>query len=620
MLLLALALAAASTAANAAANRAADVVPNDNRAPAGHLSGGVLTLRIVAGDATFYPETKRGPGIAVYAFAEEGRGPTVPGPLIRVAAGTEIRVFLRNALATPLCVRGLQDHTTSMLDTVDIAPGATREVRFRANTAGTFIYWARTTPDGIGFGSNQDSQLAGAFVVDPPNTKPRADERVMVMTLYLDTLDRNGHQVRREPITINGLAWPWTERLSYTVGDTVRWRILNASAAVHPMHLHGFYFEVASKGDTTRDTVYTPTQRRKAVTEMMIQGATMSLAWIPTRPGNWLFHCHLIYHIDASRRLVEAVPAGYEHNHAFDGMSGLVMAIQVAPARGAIAVASEPVARRRLHVFIDERPNVFGDRPGFAFVLQHDSMPPAVDSAPSPSSTLVLHRNEPTEIVVVNRLRTGHASVHWHGIELESFYDGVGGWSGAGEHIAPVIAPGDSFVVRMTPDRAGTFIYHTHVDEGTQLTSGLYGPLIVLDEGASPDTTDRIFLIGDPGPTSTPRLVVAPFINGSTTPPPIELRAGTTHRVRFVSISGAFIRRVRLVSETGVEQWRAVAKDGADLPPRQATMRNAQVDLGPGETADFEIRRDKPEVLTLEVITGPAQKRPHLMKIPVIVR
>ncbi|MFL5562476.1 MAG: multicopper oxidase domain-containing protein [Gemmatimonadaceae bacterium] len=620
MLLLALALAASTTIAGTTTHPVADVVPNDNRIPAGRLDGGVLTLRVVAEDATFYPETKRGPGIAVYAFAEEGSGPTVPGPLIRVPAGTEIRVFLRNALATPLCVRGLQDHTTSMLDTVDIAAGATREVRFRANSAGTFIYWARATQDGTGFGWSQDSQLTGAFIVDPPNTKPRADERIMVMTLYADTLDQNGHEVRREPITINGVAWPWTERLTYTVGDTVRWRVLNATIANHPMHLHGFYFDVTSKGDTTRDTVYTPVQRRKAVTEMLTPGATMSVAWIPTRPGNWLFHCHLIYHIDASRRLADAVPVGYEHNHAFDGMSGLVMAIQVAPAHGAVATAPDPIARRRIYLFIDERPNVFGDRPGYAFVLQRDSMPPAVDSAPSPSSTLVLHRNEPTEIVVVNRLQAGHASIHWHGIELESFYDGVGGWSGAGDHLAPVIAPGDSFVVRMTPDRAGTFIYHTHVDEGKQLTSGLYGPLIVLAEGAAVDTTDRIFLIGDPGPTDTPRLVVAPFINGSTTPPPLELRAGTTHRIRFVSISGAFVRRVRLISETGIERWRAVAKDGADLPLRQATMRNAQVDLGPGETADFEVRRDKPEVLTMEIVTAPAQKRPHLMKIPVIVR
>ncbi len=64
-------------------------------------------------------------------------------------------------------------------------------------------------------------------------------------------------------------------------------------------------------------------------------------------------------------------------------------------------------------------------------------------------------------------------AVHWHGMELESFFDGVAGWSGAGNRLAPIIAPGDSFVAHMTPPRAGTFIYHTHAGELAQLTGGL---------------------------------------------------------------------------------------------------------------------------------------------------
>ena len=612
MLLLAIALATSAATT--------DALPNDNRVPAGRLASGVLTVRLVAEDATFYPETRRGPGVAVFAFAEEGRAPTVPGPLLRVVAGVEVRVALRNALATTLCVRGLQDHSTSALDTTIVAAGATREVRFRVNTPGTFLYWARTGSCDRGFGSSEDSQLAGALVVDPPATKPRADERIMMVTAIDDTVERGGEPMRRRALTINGLSWPWTERLQYTVGDTVRWRIINASGIPHPMHLHGFYFDISSKGDATRDTVYTAPQRRKAVTEFMPAGTTMSMTWIPTRPGNWLFHCHLIYHIASAIRLMPELPPEQANNHAFEGMAGLVMGIEVAPARGATVASAPPPPRRRLRLFVNERPDVFGANPGFSFVEQDGDAAPAADSMRFPSSTIVLHRNEPAEIVVINHMRHGHAGVHWHGIEVDSYYDGVGGWSGAGSNLAPVIAPGDSFVVRMTPDRAGTFIYHTHVDEGTQLTSGLYGPLIVLAEGAAPDTSERLFLIGDPGPTATPRVPVAPFINGSATPPPIELRSGTTHRFRFVSISGAFVRRMRLVSDSGVVRWRAVAKDGADLPPNQASMRDAVVSLGPGETADFEVRRDRPEILTLEVTTGPALTKPHLMKIPVIVR
>ena len=600
---------------------APDIRTNDNRAGAGRLANGVLTVSLVARQGVWYPETGKGPGIPVFAFSEEGKALLVPGPLIRVSAGTELRVTVRNTLPETLCLRGLQDHSSTALDTVDIQPGATREIRFRAITPGTFYYWARAGRSSAGLGDEDDSQLIGAFIVDPPGTAPAAGERIMVISLWADTLRVAGvNKGVKETIVVNGLSWPYTERLAYSVGDTARWRVINASPAPHPMHLHGFYFTVDSRGDANRDTVYTAPQQRLAVTEYMISGSTMSLRWVPTRPGNWLFHCHLIYHIDAELRLTGRAAPEHEHNHALSEMAGLVTGIHVAPAKGGVAMTPDAEPRRRLRLVATERPAVFGNKPGFSFILQDGAVEPKGDSVRFPSSTIVLRRNEPTAITVVNRMSKNFASVHWHGIELESFYDGVSGWSGAGDKLAPIVAPNDSFVVHLTPDRAGTFIYHTHADETLQLTSGLYGPLLVLGETEQPDTTDRLFLIGDPGPPADARAPVAPFINGSTTPPPIELQAGTPYRFRIVSISSAQVRRVRLVSESGVELWQAVAKDGADLPPRQAVARTASIDLGPGETADFTVQRAKRELLTLEVISAPRSRTPNVVKVPVIVR
>ncbi|MGI8498781.1 MAG: multicopper oxidase domain-containing protein [Gemmatimonadaceae bacterium] len=595
--------------------------PNDNRAAAGQLARGVLTVSLVAQRGLWYPETSAGPGLPLAAFAEEGKPGTAPGPMIRVPAGTDLRVTIRNALEKPMTLRGFQDHGSAALDTFEIAAGATRELRFRANTPGTFLYWGRTegTPGVIG--TSDDALLSGALIVDPPATVPDVDERILVISMVVDTPRAPtpaGEPREREVAAVNGLGWPYTERLDYTVGSSVHWRVINATNAVHPMHLHGFYFTVLSRGDGTRDTVYTESQQRQGVTEFMLPASTMALSWVPTRPGNWLFHCHLIFHIDAKWRL-SPVRAADHSNHAMTGMSGLVVGVRVAPTRN-VMPAREALARRSLRLLVTERPNVFGAKPGFSFILQEGAMPPAADSVRFPSSTIVLRRHEPTSITVVNRMKTNMASVHWHGIELESYYDGVAGWSGAGERVAPAVAPGDSFVVHMTPDRAGTFIYHTHTDETQQLMSGLYGPLLVLDENAALDTTERLMLIGDGGPTNSPRAAVAAFINGSTDPPPIELRSGQGHRLRLVSISAAHLRRVRLVSESGLEQWRALAKDGADLPPRQSNVRPASVDLGPGETADFEIRRSGREVLTLEIITAPRAAKPHVMRIPVIVR
>ena len=81
---------------------------------------------------------------------------------------------------------------------------------------------------------------------------------------------------------------------------------------------------------------------------------------------------------------------------------------------------------------------------------------------------------------MVNRLSEGTA-IHWHGMELDSFYDGVHGWSGVGSRVTPLINPGGTFVVRFTPPRTGTFIYHTHLHDNRQLPSGLYGALLVVD-------------------------------------------------------------------------------------------------------------------------------------------
>ena len=59
--------------------------------------------------------------------------------------------------------------------------------------------------------------------------------------------------------------------------------------------------------------------------------------------------------------------------------------------------------------------------------------------------------------------------------------------------MTPLIEPGESFVVRFTPPRTGTFMYHTHLHDHRQLTSGLYGAMLVVDPGETFDeSTDHV--------------------------------------------------------------------------------------------------------------------------------
>ena len=65
-------------------------------------------------------------------------------------------------------------------------------------------------------------------------------------------------------------------------------------------------------------------------------------------------------------------------------------------------------------------------------------------------------------------------------------------------------------------------------------------------------------------------------------------KAGTKYRFRLINISPNFNGVVTLLGDNGPVQWRAVAKDGADLPPAQATARPAEQPISVGETYDFE--------------------------------
>jgi FtsP/CotA-like multicopper oxidase with cupredoxin domain len=218
-------------------------------------------------------------------------------------------------------------------------------------------------------------------------------------------------------------------------------------------------------------------------------------------------------------------------------------------------------------------------------VLQQDGRVPAADSVERVGSPLVLHRGEATDITVVNELREP-TGVHWHGIELESYSDGVVGWSGNTGHMAPMIAPHDSFVAHLTLPRAGTFIYHTHLNDLEQITSGLYGGIIVLEPGARFDPRhDHLYVAGWDGPDDPPHVLV----NGDTVAASIEMSTRETHRIRLINIGVAVLDKFVLRRDTTVASWRAIAKDGMTLPSRLATARPAQQLVAVGETYDFEI-------------------------------
>jgi len=593
---------------------------NDNRAGAGTLRDGVLTIRLEARLGDWRPDGDADPGITVAAFAEAGKPAQIPGPLIRVPTGTAIRVVVRNSLPdSTLFVHGLYTRGARGSDTVQVKPGEVREVRFDAGPPGTYFYWATTSATAaVGF-RGPVSQLSGAFVVDSSPALGTPRDRVFVLGFWTPG-DNTGFVARTDVnrFVINGKSWPHTERLTYTVGDSVRFRIVNTTVVPHPMHLHGFYFNVDSRGSERSDTAYATGSAHFVVTERVAPGRTISLTWVPERAGNWLFHCHDNYHVLRNRPLdgspLPAEQRMHVNNHALEMMGGLVMGIEVRP-NGSPVPPPNDHGRRRLRLVARVDSGGTDTEPAYGYVLQDGGSTTPTRSPLLPGPTIVLKRGEPVSITVVNELPEATA-VHWHGIELESYFDGVAGFSGGPGRVSPAIAPRDSFEARFTPPRAGTFIYHPHADEERQQQAGLSGAIIVVDDPTSYDPTHDLVLL-----VSTPRRDAdggTVLLNGTNAPQPLDMRVGERYRLRLVDIHTYRPSMItRLLRDSTLLTWRAVAKDGRDLPPDQATMRPAQQQSGNGETYDFEFTPTAPGNVRFTVSSGVGVQ---LVSMPIRVR
>ncbi|HEX6991058.1 MAG TPA: hypothetical protein VF151_04200, partial [Gemmatimonadales bacterium] len=108
------------------------IVANDNRHPAGTLNGKVLEVSLEARVGRWYPEGPNGRSLDVATFAVAGEAPQNPGPLIRVGAGTWVQAAVKNLLPQPLTLYGFGETVRGVGDSVVIAPGASRTLRFQA--------------------------------------------------------------------------------------------------------------------------------------------------------------------------------------------------------------------------------------------------------------------------------------------------------------------------------------------------------------------------------------------------------------------------------------------------------------------------------------------------------
>jgi FtsP/CotA-like multicopper oxidase with cupredoxin domain len=577
----------------------ATVTWHDHLHPAGTPGTGTLALDLDIVRGMWHPNGDDRAGTSILAFAERGAAPTTPGPLLRVRRGTTVTVSIRNTSDQLLAIHGLTSRQgMAVFDSLLVEPGATATTSFIADAEGTYFYWGAEPGTDLGSRLYEGAMLTGAFVVDPA-TGPIADDRILLISVMNEILQRGETADTAGGIlAINGRPWPHTERMEATVGDSLRWRLINASERGHPMHLHGFYFRVDAAGDWQQDTLLGVRQRRMTVTENMRTGTTRTIVWSPDRPGGWLFHCHLSFHAMMNAPLGEEWQGGDAYffpaafgspnaeadHHVEHHMGGLMMVTQVAPKDG--YPIRRPVERTlRLLVVANSDTNVMSRQYGYRL---DDGLPFDRDvAAVQPAPVLVLQKDQPTDVVVVNTTDEA-TSVHWHGLEIESYSDGVVGVGGYAHMPTPAIMPGDSFVARLTVPRSGSFMYHTHIADINQQGKGLAGGIVVVDDLETHDPArERVYLAQ----------TMLDFAGGNGIPtglnrrrgelPADTLLAGETYRLRFMNLtlagSGLWYR---FVSDRAPVNWMTVAKDGFELPAWQRERSPDHRPVSIGETVD----------------------------------
>lgn len=106
----------------------------------------------------------------------------------------------------------------------------------------------------------------------------------------------------------------------------------------------------------------------------------------------------------------------------------------------------------------------------------------------TPGPTIEAVEGDSLRIYVTNHLPEA-TTVHWHGVVLPNGMDGVAGLT------QKPIPPGETYMYEFTLKYPGTFMYHPHFDEMTQIALGMTGMFIVHPKKPRGPRVDRDFVL-----------------------------------------------------------------------------------------------------------------------------
>jgi uncharacterized cupredoxin-like copper-binding protein len=263
-------------------------------------AGGVKEFELTAEVTPWEVE----PGTTVDAWTYNG---TVPGPQIRVDVDDRVRIVLHNELpmGTDLHLHGINvDNAMDGVAPISqplVEPGDSFTYEFVADEPAVAMYHAHhhgqlQVPNGLlGTIFVGDVALPAGRTISG-HAIPAAVKVAQDLPLVLNDSGVIGY-------SLNGKSFPATAPIAAKQGDWILVHYFNEGGQIHPMHLHQFDQVVVAKDGFPLDHPYV------ADTVNVAPGERYSVLVHLDKPGTWVWHCHILNHVERDTGMYGMVTA-----------------------------------------------------------------------------------------------------------------------------------------------------------------------------------------------------------------------------------------------------------------------------------------------------------------------
>jgi FtsP/CotA-like multicopper oxidase with cupredoxin domain len=233
--------------------------------------------------AAYDKDIEIAPGITFPGWTYNGR---IPGPTLRCREGELLRINFVNGSTHPHTMHFHGIHPAAMDGSPGVngerllLPGERFAYEFDATPFGFHLYHCHVMPLALHIAKG----LYGAFIVDPAQGRPEADELLMIMNGFNTNFDGQGNQV----YAVNTVGFAYEQApIKVKRGELVRIYLANMLEfdPINSFHIHGNFFHYYPTGTSLQPSEYTDT-----ISQVQGQRGIIELRF--PYPGQFLFHAH----------------------------------------------------------------------------------------------------------------------------------------------------------------------------------------------------------------------------------------------------------------------------------------------------------------------------------------